>query len=104
VKANELQSIALWHKDFLGWAFVSSAPTRKDHITDWITAKTSKGLKLQSYSIEPLAIRVTGDIALNHYRIKLPGPGRCKDSVHRGESLIFGVGNPLGLWSSSPRG
>jgi ketosteroid isomerase-like protein len=37
---------------------------------DWITANTSKGVKLQSYSIEQLAVRVTGDIAINHYRIK----------------------------------
>ena len=104
MKANDLQKYRALAQGLPRFAIVSSAPTRKDHITDWITAKTSKGLKLQSYSIEPLAIRVTGDIGLNHYRIKLPGPGRCKDSVHRGESLIFGVGNPLGLWSSSPRG
>jgi ketosteroid isomerase-like protein len=71
VKANDLEKYrALWHQDFLGWPFVSSAPTRKDHITDWITANTSKGVELQSYSIEPLAIQVTGDIAINHYRIK----------------------------------
>jgi ketosteroid isomerase-like protein len=71
VKANDLQKYrALWHEDFLGWPYVSSAPTGKDHITDWITANTSQGVKLQSYSIEQLAIRVTGDIAINHYRIK----------------------------------
>jgi ketosteroid isomerase-like protein len=71
VKTNDLEKYrALWHEDFLGWPFVSSAPVRKDHITDWITANTSKGVKLQSYSIEQLAIQVTGDIAINHYRIK----------------------------------
>ena len=71
VKANDLEKYrTLWHKDFLGWPYVSSAPTRKDHITDWITANTSKGVKLQSYTIEQLAVRVTGDIAINHYRIK----------------------------------
>ena len=71
VKANDLEKYrALWHEDFLGWPFVSSAPVRKDHITDWITLNTSKGVKLQSYSIEQLAIQVTGDIAINHYRIK----------------------------------
>src|SRR5947209_2140465 len=70
VKTNDLEKYrALWHEDFLGWPFVSSAPVRKDHITDWITANTSKGVKLQSYSIEQLAIQVTGDIAINHYRI-----------------------------------
>ena len=71
VKANDLGKYrALWHENFVGWPFVSPAPVRKDHITDWITANTSKGIRLQSYSIEPLAIQVTGDIALNYYRIK----------------------------------
>jgi ketosteroid isomerase-like protein len=70
VKANDLGNYrALWHEDFLGWPFVSSSPVRKEHITDWITANTSKSVKLQSYSIEQLAIQVTGDIALDYYRI-----------------------------------
>jgi hypothetical protein len=46
--------------------FLSAAPIRKDHITDWITNNTAKGLKLQSYAIEQLDVRVTGDIAINH--------------------------------------
>src|SRR6266480_1355736 len=71
VKNNDLEKYrALWHEDFLGWPFVSSAPVGNDHITDWITANTSKGIKLQSYSIEQLAMQVTGDIAINYYRIK----------------------------------
>ena len=70
-KTNDLEKYrALWDEDFLGWPFVSSAPVGKDHITDWITANTSEGIKLQSYSIEQLAIQVTCDIAINHYRIK----------------------------------
>jgi ketosteroid isomerase-like protein len=72
VKSDDLEKYrALWHEDFVGWPFVSSAPVRKDHITDWITMNTSKGVKLKSYSIEQLAIQVTGDIAINYYRIKL---------------------------------
>src|SRR5947207_10376750 len=71
VKGNDLEKYrALWDEDFLGWPFVSSAPVGKDHITDWITANTSKGVKLQSFSIEQLPIHVTGDVAINHYRIK----------------------------------
>jgi hypothetical protein len=71
VKANELEKYrALWHEDFLGWPLVSPSPIGKEHITDWITANTSKGLKLRSYAIEQLAIHVTGDVAINHYRIK----------------------------------
>ena len=70
VKANDLEKYrALWHENFLGWPFVNAAPARKDHITDWITANTSKGISLHSYSIEQLAIQVTGDIATNYYRI-----------------------------------
>ena len=70
VKANDLEKYrALWHENFLGWPFVSSTPVRKDHITDWITANTSKGIKLESYSIEQLAIQVTGDVAVDYYRI-----------------------------------
>jgi ketosteroid isomerase-like protein len=76
VKANDLEKYrALWHEDFVGWPLISSAPVRKDHITDWITANTSKGVKLQSFSIEQLAIRVTGDVAINHYRIKMAWTG-----------------------------
>ena len=72
VKSNDLEKYrALWHQDFVGWPYVSSAPVRKDHITDWITMNTSKGVKLESYSIEQLAIQVTGDIAINYYRIKV---------------------------------
>jgi ketosteroid isomerase-like protein len=71
VRANDLEKYrALWHDDFLGWPYVSASPVRKDHITDWMTANTSKGINLQSYSIEQLAIQVTGDIAIDHYRIK----------------------------------
>jgi hypothetical protein len=70
VKANDLEKYrALWHENFVGWPFVSPAPVRKDHITDWITSNTSKGIKLESYSIEQLAIQVTGGVAINYYRI-----------------------------------
>ena len=70
VKANDLEKYrALWHENFLGWPFVSPTPVRKDHITNWITSNTSKGITLQSYSMEQLAIQVTGDIAMDFYRI-----------------------------------
>jgi ketosteroid isomerase-like protein len=70
VKANDLDKYrALWHENFLGWPFISAAPVRNDHITDWITANTSKGIKLHSYSIEQLAIQLTGDVAVDYYRI-----------------------------------
>ena len=71
-KANDLEKYrALWHDDFVGWPSINSEPVRKDHVTDWITANTSKGVKLQSYSLEPLAIKITSEIAIDHYRIKM---------------------------------
>jgi hypothetical protein len=39
----------------------------KDHITDWITAQTSKGLKFISVEFKPAAIQVTGDVAVTCY-------------------------------------
>ena len=70
VKADDLEKYrTLWHENFVGWPFVSPEPLRKDHITDWITANTSKGINLRSYSIDQLAIQVTGDIATDFYRI-----------------------------------
>jgi hypothetical protein len=88
VKTNDLEKYrALWHEHFLGWPTSSSTPLRKDHITDWITRNTSKGVKLQSYAIEQLAIQVTGDVAINHYRVKMvwagPGPTESNTEVIR---------------------
>ena len=83
VKSNDLEKYrALWHENFVGWPYSSSTPRHKDHITDWITTNTSKGVTLQSYAIEQLAIQITGDIAINHYRVKMvwaePGPAESK--------------------------
>src|SRR5690349_20696153 len=76
VKTNELEKYrALWHERFLGWPNTASSPAHKDHITDWITANTSKGVKLQSYDLEQVAIQITGDIAATHYRIKMNWSG-----------------------------
>ena len=76
VKANDLEKYrTLWHEQFLGWPSSSATPLGKEHITDWITRNTSKGVTLQSYEIEQLAMRATGDIAVAHYRINLQWTG-----------------------------
>jgi len=88
VKTNDLQKYrVLWHDDFVGWPFVSAAPVQKDHITDWLTTNTAKGLKLQSYSIEQLAVRVTGDIAIDHYRIKMNWASSNTGEVERTDAM-----------------
>jgi hypothetical protein len=88
VKANDLERYrALWHEDFLGWPTSSSTPLRKDHITDWITRNMSKGVKLQSYAVEQLAIQLSRDIAIDHYRVRMvwagPGPTESNTEVLR---------------------
>ena len=68
VKAVDLDGYRnLWHRDFVGWPSSSSQPARKDHITDWITASTDKGIRLQWYSIQPAASQATENIVIVHY-------------------------------------
>ena len=70
VEKNDLAAYSnLWHKDFLGWPSVSSAPVRKDHITDWITSQTSKGLAFKAGEFRPAGIQLTGDVAFTCYWI-----------------------------------
>ena len=72
VQDNDLSAYSnLWHKDFLGWPSVSAVPVHKNHITDWITAQTSKGLVFKTGEFKPAAIQVTGDVATVYYWITL---------------------------------
>ena len=70
VQDNNLAAYSdLWHKDFLGWPAVSASPVGKDHITDWITSQTAKGLALKSIEFKPSRIHITGDVAVACYWI-----------------------------------
>ena len=86
VENNDLAAYRnLWHKDFLGWPSVSSVPVRKDHITDWITSQTSKGLAFKAGEFKPADLQVTGDIAFACYWITL----RWVDAHGNGEARTF---------------
>jgi hypothetical protein len=62
VEENDLAAYSgLWHKDFLGWPSVSAVPVHKDHLTDWITSQTSKGLVFKAGELKPAAMQVTGE-------------------------------------------
>jgi len=68
VKAGDLGAYrGLWHGNFVGWPSSSAQPARKNHITDWITRLTDKGIRLQWYSIEPAASQATENIVITHY-------------------------------------
>lgn len=83
VESNDLKAYSdLWDKDFLGWPSVSPAPVHKDHITDWITSQTGKGLALKVVEFKPAAIQVTGDVATTCYWITY----RWQDKDGNGEA------------------
>jgi hypothetical protein len=70
VQENNLPAyLRLWHKDFLGWPWVSATPVRKEHITDWITSQTSKGLAFKTDEFKQAGMQRTGDIAVTYYWI-----------------------------------
>src|SRR5213075_2529673 len=70
VEANDLAAYSkLWHTDFLGWPSISAAPVRKEHITDWITSQTSKGLAFKTGEFKPAAIQIAEDVAVACYWI-----------------------------------
>jgi ketosteroid isomerase-like protein len=72
VQSNDLEHYRrLWHEQFLGWPSVSPEPLRKDHITDWMVAHTSKGESLKPYNLERLSVQVTDNIATSAYRVRL---------------------------------
>jgi ketosteroid isomerase-like protein len=70
VEKNDLAAYRnLWHEDFLGWPAISASPVGKNHITDWITSQTSKGLTFKAGEFKPAALKVTGDVAFACYWI-----------------------------------
>ena len=71
VQANDLDGYrSLWHADFVGWPFSSPEPLRKEHITDWITAHTSKGEIYKLDNMERLLVEVNGNYATTTYRVR----------------------------------
>jgi len=88
VESNDLAAYRnLWHENFLGWPSVSSTPVRKDHITDWITSQTGKGLAFKAGEFKPAAVQVTGDVAFACYWITL----KWVDPQGNGEAHTFRI-------------
>jgi hypothetical protein len=88
VENNDLTAYSdLWNENFLGWPSVSSTPVRKDHITDWITSQTGKGLVFKAGEFKPAGIQVTGDVAFTCYWITL----KWLDTRDTGEAQTFRI-------------
>ena len=89
VQENDLAAYStLWHERFLGWPSVSPVPVHKDHITDWITSQTSKGLKFESVDFKPAAIQVTGDVAVTSYWETFRWVDKNGDGATRGTRIM----------------
>ena len=89
VQENDLAAYStLWHERFLGWPSVSPVPVHKDHITDWITTQTSKGLKFESVNFKPAAIQVTGDVAVTSYWQTFRWVDKNGDGATRGTRIM----------------
>jgi ketosteroid isomerase-like protein len=55
-----------FHKDYLGWDNDSPLPSNKEDTQKWITMMF-QGVKIPVYQIDPVGIRVYGDVAFVHY-------------------------------------
>src|SRR5262252_9315037 len=60
----------LWHPSVLGWPKMNSAPVGKDHISDWLTGPAKQGVTIKTSDLERLAIKITDNVAVVHYRVK----------------------------------
>ena len=68
VQALDLDSYKkLWHPNFVGWPNLSARPARKDHITDWITTRSDKGERLQSFKLVEADSQATENLVETHY-------------------------------------
>ena len=68
VKALDMDHYkGLWHENFVGWPYSSSQPARKDHITDWIKARTDKGTTLAWFELKPAESQATDNIVVTAY-------------------------------------
>jgi ketosteroid isomerase-like protein len=88
VKALDMDHYkALWHENFVGWPYSNSQPARKDHITDWITARTDKGATLVWFKLKPAESQSTENIVVTHYWLT----SLWADKVGRGEPFTTRV-------------
>jgi hypothetical protein len=82
VETNDLPAyLGLWRKDLLAWPSFNGAPVRKDHITDWITSQTSKGLTAKTIEFKPGEVQVAGNIAMVDYWMTYKWADRAGDGA-----------------------
>lgn len=68
--ARHDEIVALLHRDFLGWPGESEMPTDKNQAARHLKDIFPESLEL-SFELHRSAIRVTGDVAITHYFVRI---------------------------------
>lgn len=66
--ADYEEIIATWHDRFLGWPDAESAPVDKEQGAQY-AREQFQGPDTYEFEILPRGLRVTGDVAVNHYTV-----------------------------------
>ncbi len=87
--------MAYFHADYQGWGYDNALPGSKQRATKFITHshQTSKTLV---YDLQPLTVRVQGNIAYAHYlftRVFKDAEGKQKREVGRWTDILMKDGN-----------
>lgn len=59
----------LWNTKFVGWPYISPAPQQAEHVTDWLKQYTAKGVRLSSYSLQPMGSVAKSNMVVTYYRL-----------------------------------
>lgn len=103
--ADHAKIIGAWHDEFLGWPEGEPKPIGKEAGVEFVRKNYAKPAPY-SFKIEPMGIRIRGDLAVNHYLVHLTwedGSGK-KRSMRITHTLLRDGGRwkMLGGMSASP--
>jgi ketosteroid isomerase-like protein len=72
-----------FHQDYMGWDNDSRVPQNKEETKKWISY-AYQGVKIPVYEIQPLAIKIYGDVAFVHYFYSMAREIDGKKSMENG--------------------
>jgi ketosteroid isomerase-like protein len=73
-----------FHQDYIGWDNDSRVPQNKEETKKWV-AYAYQGVKIAVYEIQPLAIKIYGDVAFVHYLYSMAREIDGKKSMESGK-------------------
>ena len=84
-----------FHPDYMGWDNESRVPSSKEETKKWLTY-AYQGVKIPVYEIDPLVIKIYGDVAFVHYyysMVKETQDGKKKNESGRWTDILLKQGN-----------